>query len=548
MSTAKPKRSRSRKVSTRSYGGGWSALVNATSTTEANISVNEHTAMTCSAVYAAVRLLSETIGSLPLVVYERQPQGKNRADANPIYRLLHDTPNPIMSAMVFRETMMTHVLLWGNAFAEVVVDSVGVPRALYLVEPWRVKPEIRRGELVYVVRVGASSDGTIERERVLSSSDMLHIPGLGFNGLIGQSVIGWAKETIAVSIAADRFGSSFFGKSARPSGVLQHPGNLDDEGARRLRDSWQSTYGGTSNVGKVAVLEEGMTFNAISIPPEDAQFLETRQFQVTEIARWFRVPPHMIGDLSRATFSNIEHQGIDFVVHSVRPWLVRLEQEFNRKLFPVGPFFCEHLVDGLLRGDIASRYNAYAIGRNWGWLSADDVRRMENMNPLPDGQGESYLIPVNMMRADQPAPETPPQEQPPAATPAARSAHREAIRDAVQRMVALENNSMRRQAVKGVAAFRVWAEGFFDKQASRMSQALIPSARAYMESVGDDREAVSVVAGIITRHLDRLKRSLAEAQASDSDLASVIDGLASRRESDVVESLVNEIMEAEKWN
>ncbi|NDD52962.1 phage portal protein [bacterium] len=542
MSTAQPKRSRSKKTSARSYGG-WGALVNATAGTEANIRIDEQTAMTCSAVYASVRLLSETIGSLPLVVYERQMDGKRRADDNAVYRVLHDTPNPFMSAMVFRETMMCHVLLWGNAYAEIIVDGLGVPQALYLVEPWRVKPEIRRGELVYVVRVGVSEDGRVQQERVISSADMLHIPGLGFNGLVGQSVIGWAKETIAVSIAADRFGSSFFGKSARPSGVLQHPGQLDDEGARRLRDSWQTTYGGSGNVGKVAVLEEGMTFNPISIPPEDAQFLETRQFQVTEIARWFRVPPHMIGDLSRATFSNIEHQGIDFVVHSVRPWLVRLEQEFNRKLFTQGPFFCEHLVDGLLRGDIASRYNAYAIGRNWGWLSADDVRRMENLNPLPDGQGESYLIPTNMMRANQPAPETPPQEQPPAATPAARSAHREAIRDAAQRMVAIENNSMRRQAPKGVAAFRVWADGFFDKQANRMSQALTPSTRAYMESVGDDRDTDGIIAGIITRHLSDLRIQLADAQASDSDLASVIDSLAARRESDVVEKLVSQLME-----
>ena len=189
MSTAKPKRARSKKVATRSYGGGWGALVNATAGTEANIRVDENTAMTCSSVYAAVRLLSETIGSLPLVVYERQPDGKRRADDNPIYRVLHDSPNELMSAMVFRETLMAHVLPWGNAYAEIVVGTTGSPSQLYLVEPWRVKPELNGDRLAYVVRVGASTDGSVQQERRINAADMLHIPGLGFNGLIGQSVI-----------------------------------------------------------------------------------------------------------------------------------------------------------------------------------------------------------------------------------------------------------------------------------------------------------------------------------------------------------------------
>lgn len=540
MSTAKTRRSR-KKTDERSWGSGWQALVNATSSTEANIRVDEMSSMQCSAVYAAVRLLSETVASLPLNVYERLSEGRRVAEDHPVYDALQISPNDLCTPMVFRETMMVHSLLWGNGYAEIVRSPTSDAVELYLVEPWRVTPKIQNGRLVYIVRIGASEDGTITKQRTIDAADMLHIPCLGTNGVVGKSVISWARETIAVSLAADRFGSSFFGKSARPSGVLQHPGHLDEEGANRLRESWQNSYGGSSNVGKVAVLEEGMTFNSISIPPEDAQFLETRQFQVTEIARWFRVPPHMIGDLSHATFSNIEHQGIDFVVHSIRPWLVRLEQEFTRKLLS-GPFFCRHNVDELLRGDAATRFQVYATGRQWGIFSVNDCRKMENMNPLPGEQGDIYLIPANMMDAAA-SPQQQDHQQPPlAASNNARAAHRDSILDAVARMIAIENNSMRRAASKGLAAFAMYSDELAEKQAKRMHEALRPPVRAYLESIGSDQDVDQLLSGVITRHVMDLRSLMAEAHSSESPLESVVDNVISRRELNAANVLTKRLM------
>jgi hypothetical protein len=228
-----------------------------------------------------------------------------------------------------------------------------------------------------------------------------HLRGLSSDGLVGLSPIQLMRQAIGLGMATEEFGARFFGNDARPGGVLQHPGVLGNEAFERLQSSWETRHGGLSNSHRVAILEEGMQYSQIGIPPEDAQFLETRKFQVTEIARAFRVPPHMLADLERATFSNIEHQSIEFVVHSIRPWLVRWEQSIQQQLMldrDRQKYFAEFVVDGLLRGDTVSRYQAYATGRQNGWLSANDIRTLENMNPV-DG-GDIYLVPLNMVPAD----------------------------------------------------------------------------------------------------------------------------------------------------
>jgi hypothetical protein len=213
-------------------------------------------------------------------------------------------------------------------------------------------------------------------------------------------VIRLAAESIGLGKAAEIYGASLFGQGARPGGILEHPAQLSDQARENLRSSFEGLHKGPANANRMAILEEGMTWRQVAIPPEDAQFLQTREFQVIEIARWFNVPPHFLRDLSRATFSNIEHQGIEFVIYSLRPWLVRWEQEVNRKLLSPAErkgYFAEFLVDALLRGDIATRYESYATARNNGWLSADEIRSMENQNPLPDGTGARYYMPANML-------------------------------------------------------------------------------------------------------------------------------------------------------
>src|SRR5882724_4926384 len=346
--------------------------------TSSGASVTEYTAMNLSAVWAAVQIISSAVASLPLLVYRRLPNGgKERFGNHPVYRLLHDEFNGEMTALVARETLQAHVLTWGNAYAEIQRTNGGAPIALWPITPDRVTPDrANNGDVVYRIMQKTGPDAIIRAE------NMLHIPGLGFDGLMGYSVIQKARETIGLGLATEKYGAQFFGNGAVSSLVASHPGTLSDPASKRMKESINEAISGDKK-HSVLVLEEGTKVEKISIPPDDAQFLESRKFQVIEICRWFNLPPHKLRDLDRATFSNIEQQAIEFVTDCLRPWLVRWEQELNRKLFTRvdrTTIFTEHLVDGLLRGDIASRYGAYAVGRQWGWLSADDVRELENLN------------------------------------------------------------------------------------------------------------------------------------------------------------------------
>jgi len=357
------------------------------SDTQSGVLVNETLALNLSAVYACTQVLAQTVGSLPLHVYQRTADGKSRATNHPLYRLLHDAPNPEMTSMSWRQAIMLHLCMWGNHYSEIERRN-GEPVALWPITPWRVALKRVNGQLVYAV---ALDSGVVN----VPFADMLHVKGLSYDGLIGLPPMRAAKEAIGLGLAAQKYAAKFFANDARPGGILEHPGQLSDEAAARLRKSFEKTHEGLDNKFRVAVLEEGMKFNAVGVPPEDAQLLETRKFGVSEIARYFRMPLHKISDLDRSTNNNIEHQAIEFVTDTIRPWLVNIEQELSFKLFS-GDFFPEFLIEGLLRGDIKTRYEAYAIGRQWGWLSADDIRERENMNKLPNGQGGQYLVPLNM--------------------------------------------------------------------------------------------------------------------------------------------------------
>nr|DAP60717.1 MAG TPA: Portal [Caudoviricetes sp.] len=364
--------------------------------------VTERSAMQMTAVYSCVRILAEAVAGLPLHLYRyTESGGKEKAIDHPLYLLLHDEPNPEMSSFVFRETLMTHLLLWGNAYAQIIRNGKNEVVALYPLMPNKMTVDRdTNGHLYYSYNRG--NDEAIRDKQstvILRPTDVLHIPGLGFDGLVGYSPIAMAKNAIGMAIACEEYGAKFFANGAAPGGVLEHPGTLKDP--QRIRESWQSTYGGTGNAHRIAVLEEGMKYTPIGISPEQAQFLETRKFQINEIARIFRVPPHMVGDLEKSSFSNIEQQSLEFVKYTLDPWVIRWEQSIMRTLLSQeekAQYFVKFNLEGLLRGDYQSRMNGYAIGRQNGWMSANDIRELENLDRIPAEEGgDLYLINGNML-------------------------------------------------------------------------------------------------------------------------------------------------------
>ena len=365
--------------------------------------VNERTAMQTTAVYACVRILAEAIASLPLSVYQTTGLGKEKAINHNLYHLLHDEPNSEMTSFVFRETLMSHLLLWGNAYAQIIRDQNGKVLSLYPLLPNKMSVNRdSRGNIYYVYTRESDETPSLAGygEFYLSNHEVLHIPGLGFDGLIGYSPIAMAKNAIGMSLATEEYGASFFANGATPGGVLEHPGIVKDP--QRVRESWNSVYQGTKNAHKVAVLEEGMKYQSIAISPEQAQFLETRKFQINEIARIFRVPPHMVGELEKSSFSNIEQQSLEFVKYTLDPWVTRWEQAMQKALLLPGEksqYFIKFNVDGLLRGDYQSRMNGYAIARQNGWMSSNDIRELENMNLIsPEEGGDIYMVIGNMLK------------------------------------------------------------------------------------------------------------------------------------------------------
>lgn len=387
------------KIENRTVGSSYSFYMGGSS---AGKNVNERSAMQMTAVYSCVRILAEAVAGLPLHLYRyKEDGGKERAIDNNLYHLLHDEPNKEMSSFVFRETLMTHLLLWGNAYAQIIRNGKGEVVALYPLMPNKMQVDRdENGELYYIYTRSSDEAKTMEGVTVyLTPRDVLHIPGLGFDGLVGYSPIAMAKNAIGLAIATEEYGAKFFANGAAPSGVLEHPGTIKDPS--RLRENWNSTFGGSANSGKVAVLEEGMKYTPISISPEQAQFLETRKFQIDEIARIFRVPPHMVGDLEKSSFSNIEQQSLEFVKYTLDPWVIRWEQSLSRALLNEDEkrkYFFKFNLEGLLRGDYESRMSGYAVARQNGWMSANDIRELENMDKIPaeDG-GDLYLINGNML-------------------------------------------------------------------------------------------------------------------------------------------------------
>jgi HK97 family phage portal protein len=359
----------------------------------AGVNVNATTAMRQSAVFACVHLLSSTFAYVPWITYRRLPRGKERALEHQLYPILHNRPNPEQSSFTFRSIAMAHALLYGNGVAEIEFDGSGQPIALWPLPAWRVKAlRAQDNSLFYQVSL---PDGTTKN---LPAFAVWHLMGLSTDGMGGLSVISQARESIGLALATEEFGARFFSGGANVGGVAIHPNVLSEPAAKRLQATLDEQYAGLGQAHRLMLLEEGMKYEKVGIPNNDSQFLETRTYQVVDIARMFRVPPHMIAELSKATYSNIENQGIEFVVYTMNPWFVNAEQETNYKLFGLGSaYFTEFLVDGLLRGDVAARATFYKELFYLGSISPNDIREKENWNPIADPRGDETFVGANMV-------------------------------------------------------------------------------------------------------------------------------------------------------
>lgn len=469
------------------------------------VEVSETNALTYTAVYGAVRILSESVASLPLKLYRRRSDGgKDEASDHPTYALVHDMPNPETTSFIFRETLQGHLCTWGNAYAEIQRRANGQPAGLWQRRPDRVEIERVSGALQYQI---TRTDGP---EDFLPADRVLHVPGLSFNGFTGFSPIRMARESIGAGLAQERSAASFFGNASMPGGFIKHPQSLNEQAQERIRNTLEKIHKGPGNAHRLAVLDEGMDWVQAGIPNEDSQFLESRVFQVQEVCRWFRIPPHMLAELSHATFTNIEHQDLEFVKYTLMPWLRRWEAEMNRKLLTMQEqsqgYFFEFLVDGLLRGDIKTRYESYSVAIKDGWMSRNEVRSKENMNP-EDGL-DQFILPQQTltvgddvaMEDGESAQET---EEPRSESRAfnreqrsldarwqLREVFRELLEQAASRLVASEVRAIRAKINmipnEGDASFRRWLESFFEKHRDFAVTVMGPVLRAYIEAVSSE--------------------------------------------------------------
>lgn len=377
------------------FGGGPSA---------SGISVNEETALGLTTVYSAISLLAETVAQLPLVLYRKTEKGRESVPDHPAARAMR-RPFAGLTGFRWRELVQGHALAYGNGYAHVERNALGQPLRLVPQAPTTVRVELKSGDIVYQLR-------RENREYPVVSGDVLHIPAFGYDGLMGKSPIQVAREAIGLGLAAQKFGAEFFGNGASLGAVLRHPKSLGVEGRAKLKAAWEKLKG--AGYQGVAVLEEGMDYTRIGIPPEDAQFIETRKFTRSEIAAIYKIPPHMLADLEKSSFNNIQEQSIQFLRFTMMPWLIKWEEELNAKLLKQqeqGQYFFKFTVQGLLRGTQKDRYDAYNIGLNGGWLNRNEVRAWEELDQV-DGLDE-FLSPMNMQgKTKEPDPKDEPKADP----------------------------------------------------------------------------------------------------------------------------------------
>ncbi len=443
--------------------------------------VDANSALQLSTVSCCVRVIAETIGSLSLHVYRRTQDGRERAVEHPVYRLLHDSPNDQMTAAVFRETLQTSLLLHGNAYCW-VEKSGTVPVALWPMQPHLTRAHRANGQLFYQTYVG----GEVV---TLDPGQVLHVPGLSFDGITGLDPIRYAARSLGIAISTDKFASKFFANNTQLGMYLTHPGILSPKAQANLRDSISQLHQGVDRAFLLGIFEEGMVPGFVNVNAEQAQFLESRRYTAREIAsRIFRVPPFFIGEDAPA--SSVEQQSLQFVRDVVRPWCVKWEQEINRKLFredEKSKYYSEFSIDSFARADLKTRYEAYAIGRQNGWLNINDIREKEN-EPGIGASGDVYLTPLNMVSVDQlkNAPEEAPKNP-----NTLRRDLRPIVEDAARRVLTKEVNALDRAVKKHLIdahdldGFRAWATEFYAGHEKIVRQSFTPVASS-MEMKGDE--------------------------------------------------------------
>ncbi len=541
--------------------------------------VTADTALNISACYRAVRLLADTMASLPIHLYKRLERGKERDVRHPLYHLLHTRPNPWQTSFEWREMMSGHLELRGNAYSFIVTNGRGGVDALIPLHPGRVtchKDKVFHDRPPVIWYEWTPLDGS---PKVLLQDEVLHLRGFSLDGITGLSPVTQARESLGLAMAVEEHGAKYFGNAARPGGFLKLQKKLASKDARdKLLESLNTRFGG-DNQHKVGVLEEGADWVSVGFDNRDSEFLASRKFQVTEIARWWGVPPHKIGDLDRSTNNNIEHQGIEFVQDAILPRCRRFEQRLNSDMLSGSDQrtkYFEFLLDGLLRGDLKSRYEAYQIGRNGGWLSANDIRESENMNPLDDEQGDVYLVPLNMVSAgDDTDDEGDEDDLPPA--PEKKSfmqlrallaeSYRGMFVDAAQRCVRAEAMAARRTLERArtkndVGVFDTWLVRSLDETRDITTKRFEPVSVAYARAVhgicelelgqspiANVTEALAplvrdFVAGAAQRSLeDSVNRTKAVSRAGAA--ADVITALDRVFADDTIDALAGEMAERE---
>lgn len=520
--------------------------------TDAGIRVSEQTALTFGAVFACVQILARGVGMLPLRWYERGSDGSRREATDQLAsQLLTARPNREHTPVVFLETLQGHNGLGGNGYARILHDGAGRPRELYPLNPGATSAErmLQTWDLRYL---------TTWKDRagvVLEPEEVLHVPGLGFDGVTGYSPVGMARQAIGLGLAAEQFAAKLFHNGAWLSGVFQHPGELGETAHKNLAKSLRSKSG-TANAFQPLILEEGMEWNQATMPSEDATFLALRKMQRREVAAMYQVPPHMIADLEGgASFSSIEQMSLDFVVFTLGVWLVKWEQECTRKLGDGRRYYAEFDTSSLLRAEVEKLGKYYTEARNAGWLSVNEIRRRQNLPPIEGG--DTYLQPLNMAAAGKSArePARDPEGRAVGAAPgnvreALAQAHRQLLVDTCARMVKLEADRAQRAARAGRTsspdAFRSWAEAFYREQVDRGLAALQAPARvvAVASSAGaEPRQLDTTVAEALVAHL-QLKGRERAAELAGAHEAGRLDELLQAWQVVRPEHMADEVLRA----
>ena len=458
----------------------------------AGLAVTEKSALQYTPFWAAVRIISGTVGALPFQVYRREPGGKSPLPEHPVHTLLHERANPFMDAITFLEVLQTHVLTYGNGYAEIQRDGAGRPVGMWPLLPDRTNRKIRDGVPYYEVQVDTGQ--TV----ILADDAVLHVKGLGYDGYTGYPVVRYHKEAIGYGQAVKEYGARFFANDGNPGGVLQHPAKLDDKAFNHLKKSWSANQAGLSNAHRMQILEEGMEWKPIGVEPAKAQAMDVQKYTVDDCARIFQIPPHMIGSMQFSKYNNVEQLHIEFVSRTMLYWFRKWEQEVNYKLLMPserGTIFAEILVDALLRGNVEARGQFYALGRQWGFLSVNEIRSKENLNPIGPA-GDIYLEPLNMKPAGTPGPdETEPPENEPDEDDV-RSTHHALIAGAWQRVIT------KQAAARGPLPGNRLSMVMCDRQRVYAGKILAEPVAAWASVRGVPRaQAMQLLEGQISNHI-----------------------------------------------